>query len=82
MRAMAGEGLMGRLKKIRELQSSGMLDPGARLAREKVGTGKRLTNKERADLRKKREKELRRRKRAGRDHVPGEESGDDTGDDS
>lgn len=81
MRAMAGEGLMGRLKKIRELQSSGMLDPGARLAREKVGTGKRLTNQEKADLRKKREKELRRRKRADRDRPAGDDPGD-SGDDA
>ncbi|HND51620.1 MAG TPA: signal recognition particle protein [Pirellulaceae bacterium] len=67
MRQMAGEGLMGRLKKVRELQEGGMLNPGARLMREKKGTGKRLTSKEKADLRKQREKELRRRKRLGRD---------------
>ena len=67
MRQMAGEGLMGRLKKVRELQEGGMLNPGARLMREKKGTGKRLTTKEKADLRKQREKELRRRKRLGRD---------------
>jgi len=67
MRQMAGEGLMGRLKKVRELQEGGMLNPGAMLMREKKGTGKRLTSKEKADLRKQREKELRRRKRSGRE---------------
>ncbi|MFO0905125.1 MAG: signal recognition particle protein [Pirellulales bacterium] len=67
MRGMAGEGLMGRLKKMRELQAGGLFNPGAQLMREKKGTGKRLTNKEKADLRKQREKELRRRKRGERD---------------
>ncbi|MFO0869305.1 MAG: signal recognition particle protein [Pirellulales bacterium] len=67
MRSMAGEGLMGRLKKVRELQAGGLFNPGAQLLREKKGTGKRLTNKEKADLRKRREKELRRRKREGRE---------------
>lgn len=67
MRGMAGEGLMGRLKKVRELQAGGLFNPGAQLMREKKGTGKRLSSKEKADLRKQREKELRRRKRGGRD---------------
>ena len=67
MRGMAGEGLMGRLKKMRELQAGGLFNPGAQLMREKKGTGKRLTNKEKADLRKQRERELRRRKREERD---------------
>jgi len=62
---------MGRLKKVRELQEGGMLNPGARLMREKKGTGKRLTSKEKADLRKQREKELRKRKRMGRDDQEG-----------
>jgi len=67
MRGMAGEGLMGRLKKVRELQAGGMFNPGAQLLREKKGTGKRLTTQEKANLRKQREKELRRRKRGDRD---------------
>jgi len=66
MASMAGEGMLGRLKKLRELQTSGLLDPGAKLVREKQGTGKRLTSKEKAELRKKREKDLRRRRREDR----------------
>lgn len=66
MQGMAGESMMGRFKKLKELQSSGLLDPGARMSVQKMGTGKRLTSQERAELKKKRDKELRRRKREGR----------------
>jgi hypothetical protein len=40
-----------------------MLDPGGRIPKVKKGTGKRLTSKERAELKKQRDRELRRRKR-------------------
>jgi signal recognition particle subunit SRP54 len=63
MQAMAGKGMGDRMKAIRELQSSGMLDPGSRGPKVKKGTGKRLTTKERAKLKKQRERELRRKKR-------------------
>jgi len=63
VQGMAGTGMMDRLRKIRELQAGGLFNPGAQFMREKKGTGKRLSNKEKADLRKQREKELRRRKR-------------------
>lgn len=64
MKMMAGKGMAGRLQAIRELQQSGMLDPTkGGLPRLKKGTGKRLTPKERAKLKKLRDKELRRRKR-------------------
>jgi signal recognition particle subunit SRP54 len=63
VQGMAGTGMMDRLRKIRELQAGGLFNPGAQLMREKKGTGKRLSNKEKADLRKQREKEMRRRKR-------------------
>ena len=39
------------------------LDPGAKLAKQKKGTGKRLSPKERQKLKRQREKEARRRKR-------------------
>ena len=55
------------MKMVQELQQSGMMNPGAQLRREKVGTGKRLSPKERAELKKQREKELRRKKRTDRD---------------
>jgi signal recognition particle subunit SRP54 len=66
MKAMAGKGLGDRLGALRELQRSGMLDPGGRLPKVKKGTGKRLTSKERSELKKERERELRRRKRFNR----------------
>jgi signal recognition particle subunit SRP54 len=64
MKAMAGKGIGDRMAAIRELQNSGLLDPGSRGPRIKKGTGKRLTSKEKAQMRKQREKELRRKKRA------------------
>ncbi|MFM7073761.1 MAG: signal recognition particle protein [Planctomycetota bacterium] len=63
VQGMAGAGMMERLRKVRELQAGGLFNPGAQMFREKKGTGKRLSTKEKADLRKQREKELRRRKR-------------------
>lgn len=66
MKAIAGKGMADRMSVLRELQSSGLLDPGSKGPRTKKGTGKRLTPKEKAKLKKQREKDLRRRKRAGR----------------
>ena len=63
MKSMSGKGVGDRMKMVRELQKGGMMDPGGRLSKQKKGTGKRLSNKERAKLRQQREKELRRRKR-------------------
>jgi signal recognition particle subunit SRP54 len=63
VQGMAGASMMDRLRKIRDLQAGGLFNAGAQLFREKKGTGKRLSNKEKSDLRKQREKELRRRKR-------------------
>ncbi|HZZ72053.1 MAG TPA: signal recognition particle protein [Pirellulales bacterium] len=65
MKQMAGLGIRDRMKKVQELQQGGFLNPGAALARQKVGTGKRLTNEERKKLKKQREKDLRRKKRNG-----------------
>ncbi len=67
MKSLAGKGLGGRLQAIRELQQSGMLDPGGRLPRVKKGTGKRLTTQERARLKKMRDKEKRKRRRGDRE---------------
>ncbi|HUY90814.1 MAG TPA: signal recognition particle protein [Pirellulales bacterium] len=63
MKRMAGMGMRDRLKQVQELQRGGMMDPGAMLAKKKVGTGKRLTSDERAKLKKQREKEARKRMR-------------------
>jgi hypothetical protein len=40
-----------------------MFDPGARMGRPKGDTGKRLSSKEKAELRKKREKDLKKKKK-------------------
>lgn len=63
MKAMAGKGMGDRMKMVQQLQSGGMLDPSGRLAKQKQGTGKRLSTAEKARLRKEREREKRRRKR-------------------
>jgi signal recognition particle subunit SRP54 len=62
MTSLAGKGMRERMKMVRELQSTLAQNPEG-LARKKMGTGKRLTTKERAKLKKDREKEMRRRKR-------------------
>jgi signal recognition particle subunit SRP54 len=66
MKRMAGMGIRDRMREVQQLQRGGLLDPGATLARQKKGTGKRLSARERADLKKQREKEMRRRKREGK----------------
>jgi signal recognition particle subunit SRP54 len=65
MKEMAGMGMRDRFKKMQQLQS-GLTNPAAQLHKPKVGTGKRLSSSERAQLRKDREKEARRRKRETR----------------
>ena len=66
MKDMAGKGAADRMKMVRQLQEGGMLSPGGKLAKQKKGTGKRLSTKERAQLKKAREKELRKQKRGNR----------------
>jgi signal recognition particle subunit SRP54 len=64
MKAMAGKGMGDRMRALQELQQAGLLDPGSKGPRMKKGTGKRLSAKERAKLKKQREKDLRRKKRS------------------
>ena len=67
MQAMAGQGVGDRMAMMRQLQSSGaMADPSMRGIKTKKPTGKRLSNAERAKIKKERERELRRRKRKNR----------------
>jgi len=66
MKAMSGMGIRDRLRTMKELTQSGLLNPGAKLMKKKAGTGKRLTPKERAKLKKLREREARRRRREAR----------------
>jgi signal recognition particle subunit SRP54 len=62
MKAMAGKGMGQRMQAIQDLQKSGMFNPGGGMPKMKGDTGKRLTSKEKAELRKKREKELKKKK--------------------
>jgi signal recognition particle subunit SRP54 len=65
MKGMAGMGMRERMQQVQRLQSQ-MANPGARLAKPKGDTGKRLTADERRKQKKQREKDARRRKRDGR----------------
>jgi signal recognition particle subunit SRP54 len=66
MKEMSGLGMRDRMRKMQQLQQGGFLDPGNRLSRGKVGTGKRLSGEEKRKLKKQREKELRKKKRDSR----------------
>lgn len=66
VKMMAGQGMAGRMQAMQQMQQSGMLNPGAQLAKPKGDTGRRLTTQEKADLKRRREKELRRKKRQER----------------
>lgn len=66
VKEMAGMGMRGRMQKIQEMQREGFLDPGGRVARQKKGTGKRLSAEEKKRRKKMRERELRRLKRKKR----------------
>jgi signal recognition particle subunit SRP54 len=66
MKEMSSLGMRDRMRKMQQLQQGGFLDPGSRLQKQKVGTGKRLTAEERRKLKKQREKELRKKKRETR----------------
>jgi signal recognition particle subunit SRP54 len=62
MTSMAGKGMRERMKMMQQVQSGMMANPNG-LARQKVGTGKRLSSQEKAKLKKERDKEMRKRKR-------------------
>jgi signal recognition particle subunit SRP54 len=66
MTSMAGRGMGDRMKMMRDLQKGGLMNPGAQLVKPKQSTGKRLTAEEKRKMKKQREKDLRRRKREGR----------------
>jgi signal recognition particle subunit SRP54 len=63
MKRMSGMGMRGRLQAAQQLSQTLMKNPSAMLAKQKKGTGKRLTPAERAKAKKMREREARRRKR-------------------
>jgi signal recognition particle subunit SRP54 len=64
MRSMAGKTAREKMKMVQEFQRDAMTNPDGALSKKKKGTGKRLSNKEKAKLRKEREKELRRKRRS------------------
>jgi signal recognition particle subunit SRP54 len=62
MRQIANMSLMDRLKMVMGMGKSGMLSPGGMLPKTKIGTGHRKTPKERADERRKKRKQDKRRR--------------------
>ncbi len=66
MKSMAGKGVGDRLKMMREMQQGGLLDPNGRLAKPKQSTGKRLSAKERAKMKRERDRMLRKKRRESR----------------
>ncbi len=63
MKRMSGMGFRGRIQAAQQLSQTLMKNPNAMLAKQKKGTGKRLTSAERTKLKKMRDREVRRRKR-------------------
>jgi signal recognition particle subunit SRP54 len=63
MKMFSSMGVRDRLRAVQQLGASGALNPGSKLAKLKKGTGKRLSTQEKAQARKLRERELRRKKR-------------------
>ena len=62
MRQIANMSLFDRLKMLMGMGKSGMLDPGAMMPKQKIGTGHRKTPKERAEERKKKRKQDKKRR--------------------
>jgi signal recognition particle subunit SRP54 len=63
MKRMSGMSMRGRLQAAQQLSQTLANNPNAMLAKQKKGTGKRLTSAERAKAKKLRDREARRRKR-------------------
>lgn len=66
LKMLAGKGVGGRMAALQQMQSSGMLNPGAQIQKPKGDTGKRLTPQQRKEEALKREKMLRKLKREGK----------------
>ena len=67
VKQMAQMSMLDKLRTLTGLGQAAAANPVARIVAPKVGTGKRLSPKEREKLRKQREKEERRRRREERD---------------
>jgi signal recognition particle subunit SRP54 len=66
MKKMATMGFMEKMKTMRQMQSGGLFNPGAKL-QSKGDTGKRLTKQEREKIKKLKEREQRKKKREERE---------------
>lgn len=66
MKKMNSMGPLAKMRYMRQLQKEAMANPNGQLRREKVGTGKRLSPKEKAKLKKEKEKAMRKQKRQQR----------------
>jgi signal recognition particle subunit SRP54 len=67
VKKMAQMSMMDKIRTLTGLGQVAATNPAAQIMAPKIGTGKRLTSKEREKLRKQREKEERRRRREERD---------------
>ncbi len=63
MKRMSNMGVRDRMRAMQDISKGGMLNPGGKFSKQKISTGKRLSPRERAKLRKEREREVRRKKR-------------------
>jgi signal recognition particle subunit SRP54 len=66
MKRMATMGLRERMKTMQEMSQGALMNPSGKFAKQKVGTGKRLTSQEKAKLKKLKEREIRRKRREER----------------
>jgi signal recognition particle subunit SRP54 len=62
---MANAGMGDRMRMLNQLKDGALMNPGAKLIKAKVGTGKRLSTEEKQKMKKLRERELKKRKRGG-----------------
>ena len=70
MKQMSGMSMKGKMKAMQELTQGAMANPGGKFSKKKQGTGKRLSPKEKAKMKKLREKESRRRRRGSKRDKP------------
>ncbi len=71
MKRFSGMKMRDRMRAVQELSQSAAANPGGMLAKQKKGTGKRLSPKDKARARRLREKEMRKRKRETRQEGKG-----------
>jgi signal recognition particle subunit SRP54 len=75
MKQMSGLSMKGRFQAATQLTNTLAKNPNAMLAKQKKGTGKRLTPAEKAKIKREREKELRRKKRDEKRGGPDDKGG-------